>query len=161
VLVVSGTSVLLNLCRISAEGLLPELFHEVWIPPVVEAEFLRLAAARSRFRGIAMPAWVRVSPPVQMAPAVLACSGLDPGESAALSLALELCASAVLMDEAAGRRAARTLHVATIGIVGILLRAKDQGLIPAVRPLFARLREEAGLWLSPEFEAEVLRLAGE
>ena len=29
VLVVSDTSVLLNLCRVSAEGLLPELFQEV------------------------------------------------------------------------------------------------------------------------------------
>ena len=31
----------------------------------------------------------------------------------------------------------------------------------AVRPVLARRREEAGFWLHPEFEAEVLRLAGE
>ena len=65
------------------------------------------------------------------------------------------------MDEAAGRSAARVLNVTTIGIVGILLSAKERGLIPAVRPLLGRLREEAGFWLSPGFEAEVLRLAGE
>ena len=160
-LVVSDTSVLLNLCRVSAEGLLRELFAEVWIPPAVAAEFSRLAGGRVRFRGTAMPEWVRISPAVQVPPEVRACPDLDPGESEALALALELHASAVLVDEAAGRSAARVLSVTTIGIAGILLRAKQRGLIPAVRPLLVRLREEAGFCLSPGFEAEVLRLAGE
>ena len=160
-LVVSDTSVLLNLCRVSAEGLLLELFREVWIPPAVAAEFLRLASARPRFRGLALPAWVRISPAVQVALEVRAFPGLDSGESEALSLALELHASAILVDEAMGRRAAGLLSVPAIGIAGILLRAGERGLIPAVRPLLIRLREEAGFWLSPKFEAEVLRLAGE
>lgn len=108
-----------------------------------------------------MPEWVRISPAVKVAPEVRACPDLDACESEALSLALELHASAVLVDEAAGRNAAKALHVTSIGIAGILLRAKERGLIPAVRPLLVRLREEAGFWLSPKFETEVLRLAGE
>ena len=160
-LVVSDTSVLLNLCRVSAEGLLLELFAEVWIPPAVAAEFLRLAGGRARFRGMALPEWVRISPAVQVSPEVRACPDLDAGESEALSLALELQAKAVLVDEEAGRSAARVLNVTCIGIAGILLRARERGLIPVVRPLIVRLREEAGFWLSPGFEAEVLRLAGE
>lgn len=51
-LVVSDTSVLLNLCRVSAEGLLPALFREVWVPPAVATEFSRLAASRARFQGL-------------------------------------------------------------------------------------------------------------
>ncbi len=50
-LVVSDTSVLLNLCRVSAEGLLPALFREVWVPPAVAAGFARLAESRARFQG--------------------------------------------------------------------------------------------------------------
>lgn len=161
VLVVSDTSVLLNLCRVSAEGLLPELFQEVWIPPAVAAEFSRLAESRPRFHGLMLPRWVRISPPVRVAAEVRACPDLDAGESEALSLALEWHADAVLIDEAAGRRAAGVLKVPFVGIAGVLLRAQKSGLIPAVRPVLARLREEAGFWLHPEFEAEVLRLAGE
>lgn len=54
-LVVSDTSVLLNLCRVAAEGLLQELFGEVWIPPAVAAEFSRLAGSRPRFQGLVLP----------------------------------------------------------------------------------------------------------
>ena len=161
VLVVSDTSVLLNLCRVSAEGLLRELFREVWIPPAVAEEFSRLARSRPRFNGLALPDWVRISPPIQVAEEVRPCPNLDSGESEALSLALEMHADAVLMDEVAGRRAASVLKVPCVGVAGILFRAKKQGLIPAVQPLLERLREEAGFWLHPEFEAEVLRLAGE
>src|SRR5205809_705847 len=41
VLVIADTSVLLNLCRVAHEHLLPALFHEVQIPPAVHAEFNR------------------------------------------------------------------------------------------------------------------------
>ena len=146
---------------VSAEGLLLELFAEVWIPPAVATEFLRLAGVRARFQGLAMPEWVRISPAVQVPPEVRACPDLDLGESEALALALERHATAVFVDEEAGRSAARVLNVTCIGIAGILLRARQRGLIPSVRPLLGRLREEAGFWLSPGFEAEVLRLAGE
>jgi hypothetical protein len=161
VLVVSDTSVLLNLCRVSAPELLRELFAEVWIPPTVAGEFSRLAESHPRFQGLQLPAWVRVSAAVEVSPEVRKCPDLDAGESEALSLALERHADAVLVDEAAGRRAASVLRIPIIGVAGILLRAKARRLIPAVRPVLARLRGEAGFWLRPEFEAEVLRLAGE
>ncbi len=143
-LVISDTSVLLNLCRVSAEGLLPALFREVWVPPAVAAEFSRLAESRPRFQGVVLPDWVRISPDVQVPAEVRACSDLDAGETEALSLALELHADAVLIDEAAGRRAANVLNIPFVGIAGILLRAREQRLIPAVRPVLARLREDAG-----------------
>lgn len=117
-LVVSDTSVLLNLCRVSAEGLLPELFGEVWVPPAVAAEFSRLAGNHARFQGLVLPAWVRISSAVQVSAEVRACPDLDSGETEALSLALEWHADAVLMDEAAGRRAATVLKVTSVGVAG-------------------------------------------
>jgi predicted nucleic acid-binding protein len=161
VLVVSDTSVLLNLCRVSADGLLLQLFRDVWVPPAVAAEFSRLAGSRARFQGLVLPSWVRISPAVQVAAEVRACRDLDSGESEALSLALEMHADAVLLDEAAGRRAATVLKVPFVGVAGILIRASAGRLIPAVRPVLERLKDEAGFWLHPRFEAEVLQLAGE
>lgn len=104
---------------------------------------------------------MRISPAIQVGAEVRACPGLDSGAAEALSLALEIHADAVLIDEAAGRRAAMVLKVPFVGVAGVLIRAKTERLIPAVRPLLERLRNEAGFWLHPRFEAEVLSLAGE
>ena len=159
--VVSDTSALINLCRVSAEGLLLELFREVWIPPRVADEFTHLAATRPRFQGLTIPDWVRHSAAIQISAEVQACPDLNSGEAEALSLALAMEADSVLIDEAAGRLAALRLGIPFIGIAGILLRAKDHDLIAAVQPWLGRLRIEAGFFLKPQFEAEVLRLAGE
>jgi predicted nucleic acid-binding protein len=45
-------------------------------------------------------------------------------------LALELHASAVLIDEAAGREMASRLRFLPIGVLGTLVRAKQRGLRP-------------------------------
>lgn len=160
-LVVADTSVMLNLCRVGHEPLLPALFREVQIPSAVCAEFDRLTQSHLRFRGLALPAWVKVVGVFRIPPEVSGCPDLDPGETEALALALEVHADAVLIDEAAARHAALQLRLPFIGVAGILLRAKNAGLIPAVRPVLDRLRSEASFWLTSEFEIHVLRLAGE
>ena len=160
-LVVADTSVLLNLCRVGCEHLLPALFREVQIPPAVHGEFVQLSQNHPRFRGLALPEWVKISAAVAVPREVADCPDLDAGETEALALALQIQADAVLLDEAAARLAAVQLQLPFIGIAGILLRAKAHGLIAAVRPVLDRLRAEAAFWLAPAFQAEVLRLAGE
>jgi hypothetical protein len=49
----------------------------------------------------------------------------------------------------------------TIGILGILLRAKSTGLIPAVKPVLIALRQDAGFWLSDALQKQVLAAANE
>lgn len=88
-------------------------------------------------------------------------AGLDPGESAALALALEIRADAVLVDERRGYEVARQVGLEAIGVLGILLRAKFAGCIPLVRPLLDALQADAGFWVSDRLRSEVLRLAGE
>ncbi len=81
---------LLNLCRVELDWLLPRLFVEVWIPPTVEHEFNRLAAVHARFQGLLFPEWVRRSERVTIPVEVSDCPDLDPGETEALALALNL-----------------------------------------------------------------------
>jgi uncharacterized protein len=86
---------------------------------------------------------------------------LDPGESEALALALELKSSAILIDEAAGREMARRLGLLPIGVLGTLVRAKQRGLISSVGALADRLKSELGFFISTPLRDEILRIAGE
>ncbi len=84
---------------------------------------------------------------------------LDAGEISALALALEL-KQPVLMDERLGRQVATHHHINVVGSIGILLAAKQKGLIPAIAPIIQQWRNW-GYFLSPDLMAAVLKRAGE
>lgn len=84
---------------------------------------------------------------------------LGAGEIAALAMALEL-GCPLLMDERLGRRVAALHGIPVVGSAGILLAAKDRGLIAEVAPILAAWRAW-GYFLSPLLVEVVLRRAGE
>jgi predicted nucleic acid-binding protein len=86
---------------------------------------------------------------------------LDRGEAETIALAMELGADLVLLDEKEGRHAARRLGLRVVGVVGILLEAKANGTVDAVRPHLDALRQRAGFYLSESVYQHVLVLAGE
>ncbi|MFN0069701.1 MAG: DUF3368 domain-containing protein [Limisphaerales bacterium] len=159
--VVTDTSVVLNLCFIGQQGLLSRLFTALLAPPRVAAEFQRLAASDPRFQGLVFPPVIRIAAPAGSPPAVTRDFALHGGEIAALSLALKHRADLVLMDEREGRAAARALGLASIGVVGILLQARERSLIPALAPLLDKLQAGARFWIAPSLRTAVLRAAGE
>jgi len=161
VIVVADTSVVLNLTRVGHDGLLRSLFQEVWIPPEVHREFVWQASVNPRFRGLQPPAWLQLRAPAAILEPLRANPRLDDGERAALSLALELHADAILIDEENGREVAEQLGLTRIGILGVLLRAKASGLVEAIAPILDTLRQEAGFWMSDSLRRQVLQLAGE
>ncbi len=160
-IVVADTSVILNLALVGQEELLAVLFREVFVPPAVESEFGRLAKSEGRFAGLRLPGWVRIREPVAIPAAVARHLELDPGETEALALALEIRADGVLIDESAGRVVAFALGLTPIGVLGILVRAKRHGQLAAVGPVVEALLERAKFRAAPELVREVLRLAGE
>ncbi len=160
-IVVADTSVILNLTLVGQENLLAAIFHEVVVPPAVQAEFMRLAKSSGCFAGLALPKWIRVQQPASI-PSTIACDeDLDPGESQALALALEIRADGVLIDEAHGRSIAIELGLTPIGVFGILVRAKLDGLLPAIAPIIDDLLAKARFRASDELIREVLRIADE
>jgi len=88
-------------------------------------------------------------------------SDLDEGESQALALALEIHADGVLIDEAHGRAVALELGMVPIGVLGILVRAKKRGHLPAVAPVIEALLTRARFRMADELVQSALRLAGE
>ena len=160
-IVVADTSVILNLCFLGQEPLLPVLFGTVHAPPQVAAEFVRLAAADVRCQGLVFPAFIQRTAPQTTAHTWVHSPVLHAGEIAALSLAQELRADLVLMDEAEGRAAATALKLTTMGLLGILLQARQRGLISSVSPLLDRLERDARFWMAPSLRAAILGAAGE
>lgn len=84
---------------------------------------------------------------------------LDRGETSAIALAITLGVP-VLMDERLGRQAAHAQGVAVVGSAGVLLAAKQRGLIEHVRPILERW-QGYGYFLSPSLIANVLHRAKE
>jgi predicted nucleic acid-binding protein len=85
---------------------------------------------------------------------------LDKGESQTVILAREMKASWVLMDERLARRKLEALDIPRIGTLGILLKAKELGLIAAVKPHLDKLRSR-GFRLTRLVYKATLARAGE
>ena len=64
------------------------------------------------------------------------------------------------LDDLDARYAAETLGLHVIGTIGILMRAKEQNLIPKIAPLLEQLID-TGMWISIEIKQYALELSGE
>ena len=116
-IVVSDTSCISNLLTIGHAELLTRLFGEVIIPPAVDKEL-------RRFHSV-IPNFLKVVTPTQSSLLVRLSRELDTGEAEAICLASELRADRLLIDEKVGRRVAQREGLAVIGIVGVLVTAKQ------------------------------------
>jgi len=155
-IVVCDTSVVLNLCCIRRQELLLRLFQQVAALPEVTEEFRRLASRDPKFKCLEFPAWIEVRETGGVIPREAAL--LDPGERAAITLALSVSADAVLIDERLGQRVAAGFGLRTIGVLGILIEARRRALILAMGSELDALREQAGFWMSDELRDRAIRL---
>jgi len=86
---------------------------------------------------------------------------LDEGESAAISLAIERNANLILIDELKGKQIAQQYKLETTGTLGILIKAKQIGLLKAIKPDVLKLKNELNFWISESLIKDILQLASE
>lgn len=158
-LVVSDTSPIRVLWHISQLALLGEFFEDVLIPPAVARE---LESPPSHIAPIPLAAVpkCRVQAPKDVAATKELEAELQTAEAEAIVLARELGAE-LLIDERAGRLVAKRLGIGYLGVIGLLLRAKQAGIIAEVLPLVLRARDEMNFFVSDAVIEQVRELAGE
>lgn len=153
-----NASPLIFLGKISALTLLEQLADEIVIPFSVHREVLAKTKSPSSAPPIVLPDWLIRQDDLPL-PSEIAGWDLGAGESQVLAHAL-ISGSEAVLDDLQGRRCARSLGVPTTGTLGVILRAKHQGLIPAARPLVEGLLSQ-GLYLSRDLVNQSLQDIGE
>jgi hypothetical protein len=157
-IVIADTSPLQYLFQLGRLDVLRALYGNVLVPEAVRAELLV-----GRSLGLAVPdpadlPWITLRSTAthpNVAPL-----DLGAGETAALSLALDVVDAIVVLDDAAARTAAATLHIPTTGTLGVLLLAKERGLVTSLASVITQL-EQLGFRIAPAVIARVLALADE
>ncbi len=157
-IVVSDTSPITNLIQIHQLAILRKLFYDVVITPAVYAELCALPEQKSI---LAEENWIKVIklPEENL---VKGLEGkLDRGEAESIALAIYLQADYLLIDEIKGREIAEKLGIRIVGLVGILIKAKAEAIIPAVKPLLNELITKAGFFIHTNLYQKVLEITKE
>lgn len=153
-LVISDASPLNVLIRIELARILPDLYGEVTIPDVVESELTDPRAPQIvREFMAASPPWLTIRNPQSIG----RFPRLGAGESAAISLALELHADILLVDDRRARSTATHAGLSIIGTLGVLEVAARLGRLN-LKAALERLRE-TDFRLSDHLLAEALARA--
>ncbi|MBE9158660.1 DUF3368 domain-containing protein [Nodosilinea sp. LEGE 06152] len=155
--VVVNASPLIVLFKSEQADLLPQLFSEILVPQAVWQE-VTLPQDDVASRQLPDAAWAT---PIEVAinPEIAAWD-LGAGESAVLSYGLQNPGYRAIVDDAAARRCALTLGIATLGTGGVLVLANRRGLVDSLGDRLKRL-QDAGLYLSEHVIAMLKQQAGE
>ncbi len=140
-----NASPLIFLSRSRHLDLLRTVADEIWVPEPVATEIQQRGSHDLTAQAIADTDWL-ITKPVATMPATIAGWRLGAGESGVLALALEQQREAII-DDRAGRKCAATLSIPVRGTLGIVLVAKQRGVIPKARPVIEDMMQ-AGLYLS-------------
>lgn len=158
-LTVSNTSPLLNLAIIDHLSLPEKQFQTVYIPEAVLAAELRVNEnlnGSNHLKAALEKGWLKVQPVQNQAFVKLLRRELDQGESEAIALAIEKQADLILLDEKEGRRIARTLNLRITGILGIAIKAFQNGDLESMSEFIQKLRTQAHFHVSPSLEQQIL-----
>lgn len=160
-IVVSNTSPLIGLASIRRFDLLHQIFGRITIPQAVYRESVTKGReSGGAKREVTEATWIDTRTVSDRAAVTSLLERLDEGEAETILLAREMTADWVIMDERKGRKIVTKWGFHKIGTLGILLKAKQLGLLSVVRPEIELLCQE-DFMVSQDVVDAVLRYAGE
>jgi predicted nucleic acid-binding protein len=164
-IVVANTTPLILLAKCGLFSLLQRFYGQLLLPPAVWREVVEEGDGRAGQQETVDAqaiGWITVRDlrDREMAQRLRDTFGLGDGESEVIALVQECAADLVLLDDDRAVKRARELGFVVRRTPGILILAKEQGLIVSVKEHLAALRAE-GLWLSAQAYDRILRDIGE
>jgi len=110
--------------------------------------------------GLNLPDWIHVNDGYQEAVFRSLRLRLDEGEARAIALAAATPQALLIIDERKGRQQAKDMGIRITGLVGIIIRAKSQGIIAEGKEKLDQLMAH-GFRLSPGIYHRALAQMGE
>lgn len=155
-IVVSDTSILINLAWLDRLHLLYKLYGDLLIPYAVWQEIVEKGAGKPGATEVQAADWIQICSVTNIALVRALRQDLDAGEAEAIALALETTADLLLMDERLGRATAQHLGLRYIGLIGVLITAKQHGFVSQIKPDLERLRQVAGFYIAEPLYQRIL-----
>lgn len=146
-IVIADTSCFILLEKIGELDLLRSLFSKIITTNTIAAEF-----------GSPLPIWIEIRTPKNIA--FQNSLDIDAGEASAITLALESEHSLLILDDNKGRRMAQRLNLLFTGTLGIILKAKNTGIISSIKPIIEKI-QETNFRFSPKVMKEIYAIANE
>lgn len=148
-IIVTDTSCLILLDKLDLLFVLKDLFAAITITSEIAQEY-----------GKNLPAWISVQDAQNKHYQRMLQSTIDVGEASAIALAIEQQDCLLIIDDNKARKAASRLKISYIGTLGLLLEAKEVGLIKLIKPILEKIKK-TNFRVTDNLEKEILRLAGE
>lgn len=159
---VTNSSVLIALSTIGQLSLLQQRFPDgVLLPQAVWTEVVETGEGQPGAQDVALASWLTVCQVTNQTLISLLRIELDEGEAEAIALFSENPVDAILLDEKNARRVARQMGLPALGTVGILIWAKQNGLIVSLKEQLDALQNQGKFRLSQLLYQEALSRVGE
>src|ERR1700761_2241020 len=129
-IVITDTSCFIILEKIEAAFILNQLFTFIATTPEIAKEF-----------GSRLPDWVHIEPVKDHGILNKYIRHVDLGEATAIALAFQIHSDYLLLDDYAARKFAEKLGLSVKGTIGVLLAAKQAGVIPAIKPYIEAIQQ--------------------
>ena len=158
-IVVCNTTPIIALSRAGELLLLKKMYGEIVIPQAVYDELTAKEDSVSQdVRDNA--SWLRIAKVQNTKIITMFSVSLHTGEVETIMLADEMKADLVIIDDLLARKYALQAGLNLTGTMGVLLKAKREGLIETIKPLLDSMIEN-GIYVSERLYRGVLALANE
>jgi predicted nucleic acid-binding protein len=147
--IIADTSCFIILHKIGELELLFKVYGRISTTLEVALEF-----------GDQLPDWVSIEKVTDKQKQSLLELLIDPGEASALALALERTNSLVILDDYKARKTAEKLGIHFTGTIGVIVKAKLQGVIPSIKPILEKMKQ-TNFRISPDIEILAYKEANE
>lgn len=156
--IVSNTTPLISLMKISQLEILKKIYSEIIIPEAVYKE-VEAGKHKDFYRDLSEIDWIKIQS-IKDKHSTDYFLELDAGEAEAIILASEIGADLIIMDEKLGRHHAKHAGIKITGTIGVLVKAKILGLISKLKPLLKELTEK-NVWISDKLISQICKTVDE